>query len=1049
MSRRGIKLSLLFLYFYFAVVVHGAPKSKPKPKPGGAPPKDDKFGVACIDDANRLCGESHGPLGADIFLCLESNHDSLSDKCSSYLGTTLIGGCDADAQKLCSQDTDITDIIDCLKTNKEQLSRACTQNLNNTHSNPWADIQSRSKSMTRAITAISLLYLLVPMFIAVWAIFKLRQLYILQSKVISSSSGSSGAGGMQDHADTDHLVPQCRISFNNLSYWAGGPGTSQAPKRLLKDVIGEFRPGTLTAVMGPSGSGKTTLLKLLGGQLKKGRFTGDRIINGATLSSSNYDKLLRNQAFVHQDDQHFGNLTVWTTLVYASILRCPPGKSFETQLERARFLMEDLGLAQSWDTVVRSLSGGQRRRLSIAVELCAAPSAIFLDEATSGLDATVSLKLVKFLKNLSRKESCAVVMTIHQPRAEIFSLFDSLLLLGVGGILIFSGPTASAARFLAASPKVTLNLGSYDNHGDFIIDVLGLSEEGSDDSLPSVLQDDPIANSAEPHESDRNDRDKDKDEQANGSRSESELGIEIEMVAIISGNVLPPLPSAAHSPRDGQLVEHLSRNFLESHIYRDLKASIDSGKREWPEPGARVRTASGTLADEDGGGSISSLAHRALSFLLSSRQRPSRAPEGYGPVSTRAPSRSELLELKIREPQSFMTKLWVLFGRRLQAHSASTSEMVQFFAQMIFITLVVAWAFSYKVDVELEKPYQIVLILFTVSTYAFILQYLIIPEYLNERKVILRERSGGVLSFGPYVLSALLSETPRAAMQSAFLMFVVYQVHPLNDAFINRLFCVVCLTVGVCAWQSLICVCSVVTDSISVAYSLCFLSLGCGGLFGGLLVRLSKIPPAFKWVYYTSVTAVAQRALVINDFTCCYLSATCNSIAKGIASAREEGPGPDDGPEEDGPMSMDDNRGETAGSRSSGGMIMGFPEAGDDQAGPPRGGPPGKSQMERGLGYQPAKTGIGGVIFQEGDRGQIMFQNSSVPINTFCPPGLQMTGDGSDSGNLGRVYLQALGLQQENPFVSLAFLFFANIALRFLAFAFLLLREKMGYKLRS
>jgi hypothetical protein len=125
-------------------------------------------------------------------------------------------------------------------------------------------------------------------------------------------------------------------------------------------------------------------------------------------------------------------------------------------------------------------------------------------------------------------------------------------------------------------------------------------------------------------------------------------------------------------------------------------------------------------------------------------------------------------------------------------------------------------------------------------------------------------------------------------------------------------------------------------------------------------------------------------------------------------------------------------------------MIMGFPEAGDDQAGPS-----GKSQIERGLyNNRPAKTGIG-VIFQEGDRGQIMFQNSSVPINTFCPPGLQMTGDGSDSGNLGRVYLQALGLQQENPFISLAFLFFANIALRFLAFAFLLLREKMGYKLRS
>jgi hypothetical protein len=131
------------------------------------------------------------------------------------------------------------------------------------------------------------------------------------------------------------------------------------------------------------------------------------------------------------------------------------------------------------------------------------PSVLLLDEATSGLDASSSLTLVQTLRSLSRGigdlhltadndsaeglssngasvKDTTVVMTIHQPRSEVFSLFDYLVLLGTGGRLIFSGPTTEAAHFLAQAPCVSLRLGGYDNHGDFILDILNLSAVDDD-----------------------------------------------------------------------------------------------------------------------------------------------------------------------------------------------------------------------------------------------------------------------------------------------------------------------------------------------------------------------------------------------------------------------------------------------------------------------------------------------------------------------------------------------------------------------------------------
>jgi len=97
--------------------------------------------------------------------------------------------------------------------------------------------------------------------------------------------------------------------------------------------------------------------------------------------------------------------------------------------------------------------------------------------------------------------------------------------------------------------------------------------------------------------------------------------------------------------------------------------------------------------------------------------------------------------------------------------------------------------------------------------------------------------------------------------------------------------------VGVSAWQSLLCLCCIVSDNINLAYTITFLTLGMGSLFGGLLVKLSNIPIIFRIVYHLSITAVTQRAMIVNDLECCYLSVTCASLMHDM---KREGICPDD-----------------------------------------------------------------------------------------------------------------------------------------------------------
>nr|ATB19624.1 putative ABCG7 [Thuja plicata] len=210
---------------------------------------------------------------------------------------------------------------------------------------------------------------------------------------------------------------------------------------LLTNVSGEAKPGRLLAIMGPSGSGKTTLLNVLAGQLVASprlHLMGRLYVNGNPFSSASH-KI----AYVRQEDLFFSQLTVRETLSLAAELQLSKLTSSEDREQYVDDLINRLGLVSCADCIVgdakvRGISGGEKKRLSVACELIASPSVIFADEPTTGLDAFQAEKVMETLQKLA-EDGHTVVCSIHQPRGSIYAKFDDLILLSEGA-LVYVGP---------------------------------------------------------------------------------------------------------------------------------------------------------------------------------------------------------------------------------------------------------------------------------------------------------------------------------------------------------------------------------------------------------------------------------------------------------------------------------------------------------------------------------------------------------------------------------------------------------------------------------
>ena len=261
---------------------------------------------------------------------------------------------------------------------------------------------------------------------------------------------------------------------------------------ILDDVSGSWRKGQLVGIFGVSGSGKSTLLECLAGRKRGSAMSGTVWIGGTRMDAG---VGFPGAGYVDQDDCFVTNLTVRETLTYSLDLRVPNAQMSRARKQRrVTDILELLHLqrvadARIGDPLKRGISGGERRRLTVGLELMTLPPVLFCDEITTGLSARDALRVMRIVQRLCNTGRHTVICTIHQPRTSIFHMFDEILLLHQGRT-VYCGP--GGANILGYFDRMGFHCPMYTNPADWLLDLM----VDEDEFAPDPEFEDPGSNQA-------------------------------------------------------------------------------------------------------------------------------------------------------------------------------------------------------------------------------------------------------------------------------------------------------------------------------------------------------------------------------------------------------------------------------------------------------------------------------------------------------------------------------------------------------------------------
>ncbi|CAG8351186.1 unnamed protein product [Penicillium salamii] len=312
----------------------------------------------------------------------------------------------------------------------------------------------------------------------------------------------------------DRETKQSRDLINLISGDAQH-GMQPGSYRIPKNITDMCCAGELIALMGPSGCGKTTLLNVLARRAASSgaKVIGETYVNDSQVDSKTFQRMT---SYVEQEDALIGSLTVQETLKFAADLSLTGSVPKIQRMERIRTLLKAFGIQKQANTLVgtpirKGISGGQKRRVSVASQLITCPKILFLDEPTSGLDSTASYEVISYAKELARVNNLIIIASIHQPSTTTFKLFDKLLLLSSGRTCYFGKTEDTESYFDSIGYSIPLQT----NPAEFLLDLVSSDFSGSKEpagervrviqnawkeSAQSVLVDDQIServNSAE------------------------------------------------------------------------------------------------------------------------------------------------------------------------------------------------------------------------------------------------------------------------------------------------------------------------------------------------------------------------------------------------------------------------------------------------------------------------------------------------------------------------------------------------------------------------
>nr|XP_009397787.1 PREDICTED: ABC transporter G family member 6-like [Musa acuminata subsp. malaccensis] len=628
------------------------------------------------------------------------------------------------------------------------------------------------------------------------------------------------------------------LEFSELTYTVSkkqkvGGGWEKQEVDLLRRITGYAPKGRITAVMGPSGAGKSTFLDGLAGRIASGRLKGRVSLHGEEMSPG---LIKRVSAYVMQDDRLFPMLTVYETLMFAADFRLGsiPRSHKKHRVEQ---LIDQLGLTSSRNTYIgdegtRGVSGGERRRVSIGVDIIHGPALLFLDEPTSGLDSTSAHSVIERVFDIARSGS-TVILTIHQPSHRILMLLDHLIVLARGQLMFMGAPRDVGGHLSRMGRKVP-------------------SGESAVEYLLDVIQE----------------------------YDQSGLGVEALADFCLTG-LKPPRVS-----NDG---DHHSISTV--HQAAGEWSAAGDGQRRGPDEFDHSLRSPWSSSRSPWGGSHSGsvimdrLRHRKpqqqrrrvvslVSYITYSNEIRSRSST---PHSEYTVNEEDYLSPNLDEcgrhtahdlrglpkfANSYSAEAWTLMRRNF-INIRRTPEL--FLSRQMVLTVMgfmMATMFLRPKDDLQGVSNRLSFFIFTVCLFFFSSNDAV-PAFIQERFIFVRETSHNAYRASSYTIAGLVTYLPFLLLQAATYAGIVWFALRLHGDFHYFL---IMLYASLLATNSFVVFVSSVVPSFILGYAVVIAFTALFFLFCGYFISRTSIPNGWKWMNTISTLKYTYEGLLTNEF---------------------------------------------------------------------------------------------------------------------------------------------------------------------------------------